>query len=115
MRRPLRILLIIAIALLVLGAIGVAGFTWLAYWPLEGKIERVEALVPAEVEFLYRTNWAELKAGGWIQRNVFDHPVHPKLDPKQIVVDPKTHRTLSQSLERSPRPSRRSTTRSRGS
>jgi len=101
-RRPLRILLKLGIALVVLGGAAVAAFTWLAYWPLEGRIARVDALVPADVEFLYRTNWAELKAGGWIQRNVFDHPVHPDIDPAKVVVDPKTRRTLAQSLEAIP-------------
>lgn len=102
MRRPFRILLKIGIALAILGILGLIGFTWLAYWPLEGKIERVEALVPGDVEFLYRTNWAELKAQGWIQRNVFDRPVHPGIDPSKLVTDPTTHRTLAQSLETIP-------------
>lgn len=102
MRRPLRILRNIGITLLILSILGLVGFTWLAYWPLEGKIDRVEALVPADVEFLYRTNWAEVRAQGWVQRNVFESPVYPGLDPQRVEVDAVTHRTLAQSLETIP-------------
>lgn len=70
----------------VLAVVGLAGFTWFAYWPLEGSVDRVEALVPVDVDFLYRTSWKELKASGWIQRNLLDDPVHPDLDPQQVVV-----------------------------
>src|SRR5262245_2110442 len=45
-RRSLRWLKRIAIALLVLLVIGVAGFTWFAFWPLEGKVERIDGPVP---------------------------------------------------------------------
>jgi hypothetical protein len=88
--------------LAILAVLGLVGFTWFAYWPLEGKIERVEALVPADVEFLYRTNWAEIRSQGWVQRNVFEHPVYPGLDPQRVEVDPVTHRTFAQSLETIP-------------
>ncbi len=75
----------VGILLVVLFAIGVAGFTWIAYWPLEGRYqEPLENLVPADVDFLYRANWKDLKATGWVQRNVFDHPLHPSLDPKGL-------------------------------
>ncbi len=68
------------------GGAGLAGFTWFAYWPFEGRVDRVEALVPVDVDFLYRTSWRELKTSGWVQKNVFDDPVHPDLDPAQMVV-----------------------------
>jgi hypothetical protein len=91
----LRVLVVLA----VIGAIGLAGFTWFAYWPLEGSVPRVDALVPSDVDFLYRTSWSEIKATGWVRKNVFDDPVHPSLDPKKAVVD---DRTLEQALERVP-------------
>lgn len=100
--RPLRILKRLLITLAVLAVLGLVGFTWFAYWPLEGRIERVEALVPADVEFLYRTNLAEVRAQGFLQRNVFERPVHPAIDPNKAVVDPATHRTLAQALEAIP-------------
>ncbi len=102
MRRSFRILRRLGIAVLLLAVLGLVGFTWFAYWPLEGKVGRVEELVPGDVEFLYRTNWAEMKAQGWVQRNVVDHPIHPGIDPAKIEVDPKTHRTFAQALETIP-------------
>ena len=100
-RRGIRILRRILVAVVLLGAIGLAAFTWFAYWPLEGKVDQVESLVPADVDFLYRTSWAELERGGWVRRNVWDDPLLPALDPKTLVVDDKGT-TLAQSLERIP-------------
>lgn len=100
-RRGMRILRRILVAVVLLGAIGLAAFTWFAYWPLEGKVDQVESLVPADVDFLYRTSWAELERGGWVRRNVWDDPLLPALDPKTLVVDDKGT-TLAQSLERIP-------------
>jgi len=97
--RPLRWLRRILIALVLLGGIGVAAFSWFAYWPLEGKVDRVEGLVPADVDFLYRTSWTELKATGWIQRSLFDQPIHPALDANKMVVDPVRGTTFARSLD----------------
>jgi len=42
-------------------------------------------MVPSEVDFLYRTSWAELKASGWVRRNVVEDPLHPSIDPKRAL------------------------------
>lgn len=102
MRRSLRILRRVGITLVVLAALALAGFTWFAYWPLEGKIERVDALVPADIEFLYRTNLADVRAQGFVQHNVFERPVHPAIDPTKVEVDATTHQTLAQALDAIP-------------
>jgi hypothetical protein len=81
-RRLLKRLLIVA---LVLAAIGVAAFTWFFYWPLEGSVARVEDLVPAEVDFVYRANWAEIRRTGWVDRNVLETPIHPALEARPVI------------------------------
>jgi hypothetical protein len=86
-RRWPRILRRVAIVLVLLAVVSVAGFTWLAYWPLEGKVERIEKLIPARVEFVVRGSWKDLTASGWVQRNVMDHPLHPGLDLKTMKDD----------------------------
>lgn len=72
----LRRLLVVA---LVLGALGVAAFTWLCYWPLEGKVDDALALVPEELEFVLRADWTDLEGAGWIQETAFEDPLHPWL------------------------------------
>ena len=47
----------LAIAALVLAVLAVGAFTWFAFWPLEGKVRRLEDLVPADVDFVYTTRW----------------------------------------------------------
>lgn|GEM_PF-4102273 len=74
--RLLRRLLILA---LVLGVLGLAAYSWLCYWPLEGGQERVEDLVPGSAEFLVRTTWTELEETGFLQKNLRDDPVAPPL------------------------------------
>jgi hypothetical protein len=70
----------LAILLVVLAVLGVAGFTWFAYWPLEASYARpIEDLVPVDVDFLYRTSWKDLKATGWVQHNVVESPLHPAI------------------------------------
>jgi hypothetical protein len=88
----------------ILAALGLAAFTWFAYWPFEGKVDRVEALVPADVDFVYRTSWQELKASGWIRKNVFEDPIHPDLDPKKILVSGpgEPRQTAEDALQRIP-------------
>jgi len=92
------------VGLVVLGGAGLAGFTWFAYWPFEGRVDRVEGLVPVDVDFLYRTSWREVKASGWVQKHVLDAPVHPDLDPAQVVVSaPRAPReTLREAFARIP-------------
>lgn len=89
------------VVVLVLGVAGLAGFSWFAYWPFEGRVDRVDALVPADVDFAYRTSWKELRAAGWVSRNVVDHPVHPALDPGKVVVGDRGE-TLLRALDRLP-------------
>jgi hypothetical protein len=75
LRRPLRWLLRVAIALGVLLAISVGTFWWLAHSPFEGRVDQVVDLVPADVEFVYRGSWADLRERGWVQRHLVDDPV----------------------------------------
>ncbi|MFV1958578.1 MAG: hypothetical protein ACC662_04100 [Planctomycetota bacterium] len=67
------------LALVVLGVLGLAAFTWLAYWPLEGRVDSVAALVPADVDFIYRASWKGLKETGWLQENLIDRPLVPQI------------------------------------
>ncbi|MFM8978970.1 MAG: hypothetical protein ACKOSS_00675 [Planctomycetia bacterium] len=76
LRRLLKILLA---AVLVLALLGVAAFTWLCHWPLEGRQGSVEALVPASAQFLVRGSWDEVAATGWLQRNLREAPLVPPL------------------------------------
>lgn len=97
--RPLRWLRRLLIAAVLLGGLGLGALTWFAYWPLEGKVDRVEGLVPADVDFMYRTSWTELKATGSIQRSLFDQPIHPGLDANKMIVDPVRGTTFARSLD----------------
>jgi hypothetical protein len=87
-RRSLRILRLVGILLAVLLVVGVAGFTWLAYWPFEGSVDRLEALVPADVEFVVRGSWKSIRESGWVQRNVVDHPLHTDLTMEALAGPP---------------------------
>ena len=78
-KRLRRILLRILIPLVVLVAILLAAFTWFAFWPLEGSVDQMASLVPADVDFVYRTSWAGLKDTGWLQENLQRHPVVPQV------------------------------------
>jgi hypothetical protein len=64
---------------LILAAIGVGVFTWLCYWPLEGRVEQLLALVPEDVEFVLRGEYEDLRDSGWVQANVLEDPLHPLL------------------------------------
>ncbi|MHC5012660.1 MAG: hypothetical protein ACYTG6_17230, partial [Planctomycetota bacterium] len=79
MRRLRRILKRLAIFAVILGILGLIGFTWFAFWPLEGSIDRIEALVPEDVDFVYKTSWKELKGTRWIEENVQEAPFLPML------------------------------------
>ena len=78
-KRLRRILLRILIPLAVVVAILLAAFTWFAFWPLEGSVDQMASLVPADVDFVYRTSWAGLKDTGWLQENLQRHPVVPQV------------------------------------
>ncbi len=67
------------IVLLVLGLIAVAVFTWLLFWPLEGDVEDILALVPEDVEFVLRCDYDDLKRTDWAQQNVFQDPLVPAM------------------------------------
>ncbi len=78
-KRLRRILLRILIPLVVLVGILLAAFTWFAFWPLEGDVEEMASLVPADVDFVYRTSWLGLKDTGWLQENLERHPIVPQI------------------------------------
>jgi len=78
-QRLLKYLKRLLILLVILAVIGVAVFTWLFYWPLEGTVDDVLTLVPEDVEFVLRADYDDLKATGWVQENVLDDPLHPEL------------------------------------
>ena len=82
-----RLLKRLAIVLVVLLVVGVAVFSWLVYWPLEGKVATLEGLVPADVDFVYKATWEDVRSTGWVDRNVLDAPVHPSLDVRGQVRD----------------------------
>ncbi len=69
----------LTIAALLLVAIGVGAFTWIAYWPLEGDVDDLMTLVPYDAEFLMRANWDDLQQTGWIERNLEQSALHPAL------------------------------------
>lgn len=78
-KRLRRILLKILLPLLVVVVIFLVAFSWFAFWPLEGSVDQVVSLVPADVDFVYRTSWAGLKDSGWLQENLQENPVVPQV------------------------------------
>lgn len=76
LKKILRRLLIFTV---LIGVIGLIAFTWICYWPFEGRLENPAALIPPEVEFVFRGNYEDLKETGWVQRNIFADPIHPAL------------------------------------
>jgi hypothetical protein len=79
-RRSLKWLRRILVALVVLAIVAVAGFWWIAYSPFEGRVGEVVDLVPADVEFVYRGSWKEIRERGWVQQHLIDRPVLPELE-----------------------------------
>ncbi len=67
------------ILVVILGVIGVGGFTWFCYWPFEGDVDDMLELVPEDVEFVLRADYEDLEGTGWVQTNVLDDPLHPSL------------------------------------
>ncbi len=78
-RRLRRVLLRTGLVVLVLALVGLVVFSWIAYWPLESRVDRVAALVPGGVDFVMRASWRGLEDTGWIQTNVLDHPLVSEL------------------------------------
>lgn len=78
-KRLLKYLKRLVLVGVVLAVIGIGVFTWLCYWPLEGSVDNVLALVPEDVEFVLRADYEDLRDTGWVQANVLDDPLHPLL------------------------------------
>ncbi len=78
-KRLLKYLKRVLIAAILLGGIGLAVFSWLCYWPLEGSVDDLLDLVPEDVEFVLRGDYDDLKSTGWVQANVLEDPLHPLL------------------------------------
>lgn len=74
-QRLLKYLKRFLILLVILAVIGVAAFTWLFYWPLEGSVDDVLTLVPEDVEFVLRADHDDLRATDWVQENVIRDPL----------------------------------------
>lgn len=89
-KRLRRILLRILIPLVVVVGVLLAAFTWFAFWPLEGSVDSMVSLVPADVDFVYRSSWPGLKDTGWIQENVEKHPFVPQIAELMRQVDIQT-------------------------
>lgn len=77
LKKLLKRLLLLA---LILAVLGVAAFTWFAYWPLESSQGPVEDLVPGSAEFLVRTTWREIEESGFLERNLTEQPLVPELE-----------------------------------
>ncbi len=78
-QRLLKYLKRFLILLVILALIGIAAFTWLFYWPLEGDVDDVLTLVPEDMEFVLRADYGDLRDAGWVQENVLDDPLLPQL------------------------------------
>jgi len=78
-RRLKKILKRLTITLLVLFVLGVAAFTWLCYWPLEGDHDDLMALVPYGVDFVLRTSWEDVAQSRWGEQNVVERPFLPEI------------------------------------
>src|SRR5262245_42366103 len=93
-KRSVRILRRVLIALAILAVLLVAGFTWFAYWPLEGDVERIDGLIPADVDFAYKVSIHDVKGSAWARRNFLEGSAIPPLaDARKALED------LSQRLE----------------
>ena len=79
-KRLLKYLRRFLIVVVALGLIGLIGFTWICYWPLEGDVSDLSQLIPEQAEFVLRGSYEEIKASGWIQHNVFEHPLYGPLE-----------------------------------
>lgn len=79
-KRLLKYLRRFLIVLVVIGLIGLIGFSWICYWPFEGDVTDLAQLIPEQAEFVLRGSYEEIKASGWIQHNVFEHPLYAPLE-----------------------------------
>ena len=67
----------LVLVLLVLALLAFLVFGFLFFWPWEGEIDDVMALVPYDVEFVLRGNYEDFESLDWLDRNVMEDPVHP--------------------------------------
>ena len=67
------------IVCLVLGVLGLIGFTWFCYWPFEGDVDDLMSLVPYKVEFVARMDFDGLVDTGWTDANIDEDPIHPSI------------------------------------
>lgn len=79
-KRLLKYLRRFLIVMLILGVLGLIGFSWICYWPFEGEVKELEQLIPETAEFVIRGDYDQIKDTGWIQTNVFDNPLHASLE-----------------------------------
>jgi hypothetical protein len=87
-----RLLVVLGVLVVLL----VAAFTWLFYWPLEGNVDDVLRLVPADVEFVLRADYGDLQDTGWVQHNVLDDPLVPDLGRQAQRVLDQIHERLAE-------------------
>jgi hypothetical protein len=85
--------------LLVLVVAGTAGFTWFAYWPLEGSVPNLERLVPDGVDFVYRGSWKRLKQRPWFRQNVLQDPLLPEIETAMQGFEDSIRRQIAEQLE----------------
>ena len=78
-QRLLKYLKRFLILLAILAVLGLAAFTWLCYWPLEGSVDDVLTLVPEDMEFVLRADYDDLRDTRWVQENVIEDPLVPQL------------------------------------
>jgi hypothetical protein len=83
MRRIFRRLLPFLVVVLAVLTLATAGLTWFAFWPLEGSVERIESLIPATVDFVYKGSWQDRLLRQWVDENVVERPL---VDPLRDAV-----------------------------
>jgi hypothetical protein len=98
-RRSSRILRRLAVVVLLLAVVGLAAFTWIAYWPLEGSVGDVTRLIPEDVDFVYVGRYGELESNAWVRANLLDHPVIPAFADLKKTVEDGVTRSIRQQLE----------------
>jgi hypothetical protein len=94
--RILRRLLFVALALLV---VGLAGFTWFAFWPLEGSVGSIDRLIPETVDFAYKVSWPDLRAQAWVRQNLLEGSVFPDVATARDQFEKETLDRVHQELE----------------
>jgi hypothetical protein len=95
-RRLKKVLKRVVLALLLLLVLGVAAFTWLCYWPLEGDHDDLMALVPYGVDFVLRTSWEDVAESRWVEQNVVDRPFLPSIGRELDAALPDVRRRIAE-------------------